>query len=205
MPELVYTIGHSTHTLEQFVALLQQHGISAIGDVRSRPYSRWNPHFNREELERALPGRGIAYVFLGKELGARSEDPVCQEQGRVRYDLLAQTDLFQRGLGRVREGMGKYSLALMCAEKEPIDCHRTILVGRHLAALGVEVRHILPDGALETQAEALRRLARTLNLPETHLFLSPEELLLDAYHRQEERIAYASEDNDNPAIRGAAG
>jgi uncharacterized protein (DUF488 family) len=205
MPEAVYTIGHSTHTIEQFLALLRQNTITAVGDVRSRPYSRWNPQFNREELERALSASGIAYVFLGKELGARSEDPACQEQGRVRYDRLAETDLFQQGLRRVQEGMAKYTLALMCAEKEPLECHRTILIGRHLEALGVEVRHILPDGSVETHKDALRRLGRLLNLPETHLFLSQEELAVDAYHRQEERIAYEPEGSEGPAIRSATG
>ena len=178
--EPVFTIGHSTHTVAEFLALLRQHGITAVGDVRSRPYSRQNPHFNREEMERFLREAGIAYVFLGKELGARSQDPSCYEQGRVRYDLLARTELFQRGLVSVREAMERYRLALMCAEKEPLECHRTILVSRHLGALGVEVRHILADGAIEPHAEALKRLAQLLNMPETHLFLTPQELLDEA-------------------------
>lgn len=205
MPEPVFTIGHSTHSVERFVVLLQQHGISAVGDVRSRPYSRYNPQFNREEMERFLRDCGIAYVFLGKELGARSEDPSCYEQGRIRYDRLARTDLFQRGLSRVREGTERYRFALMCAEKEPLECHRTILVSRHLEALGLEVRHILADGAIETHAEALRRLAQLLKMPDTHLFLSPQELVVEAYLRQEERIAYVPEEDDPPAIRGVAG
>ena len=205
MPEPVFTIGHSTHTVAEFVALLRQHGITAVGDVRSRPYSRQNPHFNREEMERFLREAGIAYVFLGKELGARSQDPSCYEQGRVRYDLLARTDLFQRGLGRVREGMERYRLALLCAEKEPLECHRTILVSRHLDALGIDVRHILADGAMEPHADALKRLAGLLNMPETHLFLSPQELVVEAYLRQEERIAYAPDEDEAQAIRGAVG
>lgn len=204
MPEPVFTIGHSTHTVDQFIALLQQHGITAVGDVRSMPYSRQNPHFNREETERFLRGCGIAYMFLGKELGARSQDPSCYEQGRIRYDLLARTDLFQRGLSRVREGVGRHRLALMCAEKEPLECHRTILVSRHLDALGVEVRHILADGAIETHAEALRRLAQLLKMPDMHLFLSQQELVVEAYLRQEERIAYVPGD-DPQAVQGVAG
>lgn len=205
MPEPLFTIGHSTHTVAEFLALLRQHGISAVGDVRSRPYSRQNPHFNREEMERFLRQAGIAYMFLGNELGARSQDPSCYEQGRVRYDLLARTELFQRGLVRVREGMERYRLALMCAEKEPLECHRTILVSRHLDTLGVEVRHILADGTIEPHAEALKRLAQLLNMPETHLFLTPQELIEETYLRQEERIAYVPEDSDPQAIRGAAG
>jgi uncharacterized protein (DUF488 family) len=205
MPEPVFTIGHSTHTVEQFVGLLRRHGITAIGDVRSRPYSRQNPHFNREEMERFLRPRGIAYVYLGKELGARSQDPSCYEQGRIRYELLARTELFQSGLVRVREEIKTHRLAIMCAEKEPLDCHRTILISRHLEPLGLEVRHILADGAIEMHADALARLARQLHMPETHLFLSAQELLSDTYLRQEERIAYVPEEDEVQAIRGAVG
>jgi len=204
MPAL-YTIGHSSHTVAEFVDLLQRHAITAVGDVRSQPYSRMNPHFNREEIERSLRARGIAYVYLGRELGARSEDPACYREGRVRYDLLAKTEIFQRGLERVREGMERYRLALMCAEKEPLECHRTILVSRHLAAQGLEVRHILADGAVESHGETLQRLRQLLNMAETHLFLSPEELIEEAYTRQEARIAYVPEQDDSSAMRGVAG
>ena len=190
MQDTVFTIGHSTHPQERFIALLHQHGITALCDVRSTPYSRINPQFNREDLKEALRRSNIRYVFLGKELGARSEDPACYEHGRVQYDRLAHTDLFQWGLERVQEGMKKYKLALMCAEKEPLECHRTILVARHLTALGFDVRHIHADGKLESHADALSRLARMLNLPEYDMFRSREELLPDAYRRQEERIAY---------------
>lgn len=196
MQEAVFTIGHSTHPQERFIALLHQHGITALCDVRSKPYSRVNPQFNREELRQSLRACGIVYVFLGKELGARSEDPACYVQGRVQYDRLAHTELFRYGLERVQEGMKKYRLALMCAEKEPLECHRTILVARHLAALGLDVRHIHADGRLESHADALSRLARMLNLPEHDMFRSREELLEDAYRRQEERIAYES----SPAV-----
>ena len=176
MQDTVFTIGHSTHPQERFIALLHQHGITALCDVRSTPYSRINPQFNREDLKEALRRSNIRYVFLGKELGARSEDPACYEHGRVQYDRLAHTDLFQRGLERVQEGMKKYKLALMCAEKEPLECHRTILVARHLTALGFDVRHIHADGKLESHADALSRLARMLNLPEYDMFRSREEL-----------------------------
>jgi uncharacterized protein (DUF488 family) len=192
MQEAIFTIGHSTHSQEHFIALLRQHGIIALCDVRSTPYSRVNPQFNREELRQSLRANGIIYVFLGKELGARSEDPACYEHGKVRYDRLAHTDLFRRGIERVQEGMKKYKLAIMCAEKEPLECHRTILVARHLAALGLDVWHIHADGRLESHVDAMSRLVRMLNLPEHDMFHSREELLADAYHLQEERIAYES-------------
>ena len=192
MQEVILTIGHSTHPQKRFIALLLQHGITALCDVRSKPYSRVNPQFNREELKESLRERCIKYVFLGKELGARSEDPMCYENGKVQYDRLAHTDLFRRGLERVQNGMKEYRLALMCAEKEPLECHRTILIARHLADLGLDVQHIHADGRLESHTDALSRLVRILNLPEHDMFRSPGELLADAYRRQEERIAYDS-------------
>jgi uncharacterized protein (DUF488 family) len=192
MTGTVFTVGHSTHTLERFIALLQKHGITAIGDVRSKPYSRMNPQFNREELKPALREREIAYVFLGKELGARSDDPTCYRDGKVQYDRLADTALFQQGMNRVREGAAKYRVALMCAEKEPLDCHRTILVARHIVPMGLDVKHILGNGQLEEHAEALGRLVRQLHLPEGDMFSKQDEVFQEAYRLQGERIAFSA-------------
>ncbi len=197
----IFTIGHSTHPQEHFIELLQQHGITALCDVRSKPYSRMNPQFNREELEEALAALGIAYRYLGKELGGRSDDPACYEGGKVRYARLAETESFRRGLRRLVRGLNdRFRIVLMCAEKEPLECHRTILVARHLAALGLDVEHIHADGSLERHPAALSRLAHMLNLAEDNLFLSPEELLDDAYRRQEERIAYDLSDADGATV-----
>ena len=105
----VFTVGHSNHPLEHFIGLLRRHGVTAIADVRSKPYSRMNPQFNREDLSEALKAAGIVYVFLGKELGARTEDPACYESGKVRYDRLARTDLFRQAssaFGRGRKSSG---------------------------------------------------------------------------------------------------
>jgi uncharacterized protein (DUF488 family) len=193
MQETIFTIGHSTHPRERFLALLEQPAITAVCDVRSVPYSRMNPQFNREDLKTSLLASDIAYVFLGKELGARSENPSCYDDGRVQYERLARTGLFRQGLERVQDGMKKYKIALMCAEKEPLECHRTILVARHLVALGIHVQHIHADGRLESHGEALNRLIKMLDLrgDEHHMFRSAEDLLTDAYRLQEERVAYA--------------
>ena len=188
--DIVFTIGHSTHPLEQFIALLKQHGITALCDVRSRPYSRFNPQFNRENLQQSLRDCGIAYVYLGEELGARSEDASCYDHGKVQYDRLAQTDLFRKGLDRVRKGISDYHLALMCAEKDPMECHRAILIARHLEALEISVQHILADGSLESHEKILSRLLRQLRLPEQDMFRSREAVIEEAYKRQGERIAY---------------
>ena len=200
----VYTIGHSTHSQEYFLELLKQHGITALCDVRSGPYSRMNPQFNRETLEEALLAQHVTYRFLGKELGARSDDQTCYVDGKVQYDRLAQTGLFKYGLKRILRGLKDgFRIALVCAEKEPLDCHRTILVARYLVALGVPVAHIHAGGHLETHDAALDRLAHMFNVAERDMFLSREELLAEAYRRQAERIAYEiDESTQKRAERG---
>jgi uncharacterized protein (DUF488 family) len=187
---VVYTVGHSNHPIETFLALLARHAITAIGDVRSNPYSRRNPQFNREPLRDALAHAGIAYVFLGAELGARTRDPDCYEHGKVSYERLARTDAFQHGLERVQRGAAEYRLALMCAEKEPLDCHRTILVARHLHERGVAVRHIIADGELEAHEDTIERLKVRLGLAED-LFRAPEAVAREAFEVQGRRMGYA--------------
>jgi uncharacterized protein (DUF488 family) len=188
---MIYTIGHSKHPIDRFIALLQQHGIEVLADVRSTPYSRFNPQFNREKLQVALAGASIRYVFLGDELGARSKDPSCyDEDGRVSYARLALTDSFRNGLKRLLTGMQEHRIAIMCAEREPLECHRTILVSRELARAGVAVSHILQDGSLEPHHQALQRLSVELELVGSDLFRTPDEVIEDAYEKQGARIAY---------------
>ena len=189
----VFTIGHSTHAIERFVALLRQHGVNVVADVRSVPYSRMQPQFNRETLIRTLDTYGIGYFFLGNELGARSNDKTCYENGQVQYHRLAGTQAFHAGIERVHVENEKRRIALMCAEREPLECHRTLLVGRELVAAGIPVVHIHADGKAETHADATRRLLRVFDLPEEDLFRTQSDLIEEAYKRQESRIAYVDE------------
>jgi uncharacterized protein (DUF488 family) len=190
----VYTIGHSKHSLDELIALLKKHGVTALADVRSMPYSRFNPQFNRDAMERDLKPHGIKYVFLGRELGARSDDPACYCGGRVQYRRLAQTALFRSGIERVERGAAEHRIALMCAEKEPLDCHRTLLVSRALNADGVAISHILADGRLESHGDAMLRLLDIAGLARDDLLRSQEELIAEALTRQEERVAYVAEE-----------
>lgn len=206
MQNVVFTIGHSTQPEERFITLLRQHGVTAVADVRSTPYSRLNPQYNREDLRAVLSEAGVSYVFLGKELGARSEDKTCYHGGKVQYVLLAQTELFRQGINRVRQGAQSFRIALMCAEKEPLECHRTILVARHLEVAGLEVRHILGDGRLENHVDTMNRLVHQLHLPDGDMFSSREEVVAEAYRLQEERVAYtASAAVPAGTVRSAAG
>ena len=190
----VLTIGHSTHPLAIFLALLQRHGVTAVADVRSAPYSRFNPQFNRETLAEALEEHDVRYVFLGRELGARSKDPACYEDGRLQYARWARTALFCSGIDRVIQCARDFRVALMCAEKDPIDCHRTILIGRELVNRGADITHILADGRLEPHDEAMQRLLELLGTAGPNLFFSPAELIEEAYTAQAARIAEVDEE-----------
>ena len=186
----LYTIGHSNHEWDVFAALLRQHSISAIADVRSSPFSRFNPQFNRELLERQLKVDGLQYVFMGRELGARRDEPECFEGRQARYEKIAKSPMFLDGIRRLQSGVTKHRIALMCAEKDPITCHRMVLVCRVIQAEGVECRHVLEDGSIETNAEAEERLLSLAGLSELDLFRSRDELLADAYEQQGLRIAW---------------
>ncbi len=188
---MIYTIGHSNHPIQEFLDLLRRHSITAVADVRSTPYSRFNPQFRREKLQASLADSAIQYVFLGEELGARSRDRACYHaDGRVSYAKLARTELFRAGIQRLIKGMSQHRISIMCAEREPLECHRTILVTRELVREGVPVVHILSDGSLETHEQTLRRLIRSLDLSDNDLFSDPADLFERAYDLQAARIAY---------------
>ena len=195
MSQVIYTIGHSNGTIERLIGLLQQHSITAVADVRSQPYSRFNPQFNREVLASSLKRAGLEYVFLGQELGARSDDPACYRGGRAQYSLIAKAEIFQRGIERLLSGAQRFSLAILCAEKEPLVCHRGILISRHLHDRGMVVRHILEDGSVEDHESAVERLLEMHGLRDEHLFHSREERIALAYEKQAGDIQYAREES----------
>jgi uncharacterized protein (DUF488 family) len=154
----IYTIGHSSQSMEAFIAQLRRHNVEAVVDVRSRPYSARFPHFSREPVLGTLKAAGIQYVFLGRELGARREEPECYVDGRASYDRIAQLPAFAAGIERVLAGARSYRLALMCAEHDPLTCHRTILVCRELTKHAVSISHVCRGGVLEEHAQAEQRL-----------------------------------------------
>ena len=185
----IFTIGHSTHAIESFIGLLERHGVGKVADVRSTPYSRFNPQFNRESLARGLVSYGIEYVYLGRELGGRPDDPACYENGRIRYDRVAATPVFQRGLERLVHDAADHGVAILCAEKEPLECHRTLLVAQALEAHGTAVRHIRADGTLETHAAAMDRLlVMHGDLPQGELFGQHGDRIQRAIARQTARM-----------------
>ncbi|GGL57849.1 DUF488 domain-containing protein [Planomonospora parontospora] len=190
----LFTIGHSTHSFSVFRDLLRRHGITAVADVRSIPVSRFAPQFNRDAINRSLCDAGIKYVFLGKELGARTNDPDCYIDGRVQYKRLARTAEFTNGIARLLKGAEIERIAIMCTEQEPLDCHRTILIARVISEYGAAVDHIHGDGHAESHALAMRRLMTKFGIEEDDLLYTPAERLEEALSRQERRIAYFNED-----------
>jgi uncharacterized protein (DUF488 family) len=196
----VYTIGHSNHPIERFLELLRMHAVEAIADVRSHPYSRFNPQFSLKRLSAALEDAGIAYLFLGRELGARSDDASVYVDGKVDYARLARTPRFEEGLERVAAAARLAHVALMCAERDPLDCHRAILVCPALAARGFDARHIREDGRLESRTELETRLldAAASDGAEPTRDLFPElrrdreQRIAEAYRRRGRQIAFSA-------------
>lgn len=208
----VFTIGHSNHTIESFIELLKKYEITALADVRSHPYSRYLPHFNQRELKASLKESGIDYVFLGKELGARPENLSCYVRGKAVYEKIAATEEFQAGIQRILKGLKTYKIALMCAEKDPLTCHRSILVCQHLRHFKLNIHHILKHGELESHQHLEERmLSKTgltevsdsqnlqqlslFSVPETTSRLSREESLNQAYKIQGDKIAYVEKES----------
>lgn len=183
-------MGHSTHTWQRFADLVRSSGVTAIADVRSSPYSRHTPHFSRETLKQGLHSEGMAYSFLGKELGGRPSRRDLYANGIADYEAMARTSAFIAGLNRVVSGAERYRVALLCAEHDPLDCHRCLLVGRHLNLRGAQVRHILADRSVVSHAELEDHLLRIEHLSSADFFMSRSDRLAAAYRERSRRVAY---------------
>ena len=186
----ILTVGHSNHEMQVLINLLKKHGVTAVADIRTTPYSTAAPQFNRENLKPKLRSEGFEYVHLGNELGAYPQDPACYKDGKVAYSLQAKTSSFREGLQRVISGAEKHRIALLCVEKDPLDCHRSVLIAPELEALAVDVAHILADGSIESHGEAMDRLLKEEKLDKGDLFRTREELVEEACARQERRVAH---------------
>jgi uncharacterized protein (DUF488 family) len=182
--------------MESFLAALKKFNVTAIADVRSAPYSRYKPEFNRENLKKSLAMDQIEYVFLGENIGARINAPECYRNGRADYELIAMHPLFQDGIERLLKGMKKYTIAMMCAEKDPINCHRTILICRELKKYEIRICHIIDSNTCEEHPDTELRLMKLYHLEQPQLIMKDTERLEEAYLRQSEKIAYVAEDMD---------
>jgi uncharacterized protein (DUF488 family) len=186
-PIPIFTIGYGHREIETLLADLHTHNIQFLIDVRSQPYSRYKPDFNRKELEQHLDAAGIRYLFMGDTLGGRPNDPACYTNGKVDYDKVARKDFYRRGIDRLQEAFRQQQrLALMCSEGKPEQCHRARLIGRTLADLSIPVAHIDHDGRLITQQDVILRLQK-----------GQPSLFGDDFHQFTSRKKYRPEDDDD--------
>lgn len=201
MIDTIYTIGYSGFSIDDFVNALQSNRISLLVDVRSQPYSQHFPDYHKDILEKTLKRSGICYRNCAKEFGARQEDPAyCADEGYLDFELFAKSPVFLGGyeklIGRMKQGD---RCALMCAEKDPFNCHRSILVSRPFHEAGYEVIHLLPNDKKTTQKEIESRLLDKYfpNRNQTTLFGDlPDEgdYLLQAYRKRNAEIGYSMEE-----------
>jgi uncharacterized protein (DUF488 family) len=157
----IYTVGHSDHDVDDFVALLQGHGIDTVVDVRSQPYSRWVPAYNRETLHGALEAAGLTYLFMGEALGGRPGDPSLYDPGTLvpDYERVAATAVFQEAIEALIELARRETVVIMCSEGDYHQCHRARLITPSLLALDVVVTHIMPDGRTVDAGPEFRQLS----------------------------------------------
>ena len=172
--------------------MLEGAGATAVADIRSAPVSRFSPHFNRGALAASLAERNIAYIFLGNELGGRPARPELYSEGVADYGKMAASNEFRAGIARLTEAAARHRVAVMCAEADPLDCHRCLLVARALARDGIEIGHVLASGAVMPHREAEDRLLQLAGLTEASLLLSSrDERLAEAYRARARKRAYA--------------
>ena len=195
----LYTIGHSNYPVEHLIDLLQKYQMDYLLDVRSTPYSRYAPQYNTDVLKKKLEENGIRYAPMGNYFGARQSNMEFYPNGYLDFELFRESELFKKGLDNVLLGLEQYNIALMCTEKDPIECHRTIMVARGFELIGVNVQHILHDGHCMTQEEINRRLL-DMYFPERgqlSLFAadnkSDEDYLNEAYRMRNREIGYRPE------------
>ena len=207
MANTVYTVGYSGYhqDIARFVSDLKAHGINVVADVRTSPYSKFSPEFNRETIQANLKAAGLKYVFMGDELGARPADRHCYVNGAVDYDRIVASDFSQHGLDRVQTGIARgYVITLLCAEKDPIDCHRNILVAHSLAKRGVDIKHLIQLAPMEPAVAEDRKDTESRLFEECDqgdsrqddLFISRDSLIEKVYKLRFEKIAYREESDD---------
>ena len=194
----IYTVGHSTHSVEYFIELLQEYAINCIVDVRSIPASSYNPQFNKAALSSLLKKYHIVYLHFPEEFGARHNDPnLLDEDGKVDFEKVRQSDNFKQGVDRLKKGLEKgYKIALMCSEAEPFDCHRFAMISTYLDQVGFEVKHILKDKTVKSNIQLENQLLKKYDkkIPKPNIFepeITIESQLAFAYKLRNKEIAYS--------------
>jgi len=196
-PRKIFTIGHSTHEIGYFLDLLKSHGINCVVDVRTLAASRFNPQYNKAKLSESLKDNGITYIHMPEEFGARHADPALQTNGRVDFDKVRKSEAFNKGVERLNHGVNKgFTIALMCAEADPLECHRFSLISFALKD-DFEVYHILKDNSVITNLDLEQELLKKYKkkLLTSDLFQSAhtyQERVRAAYKLQNEEIGWTA-------------
>ena len=186
----MFTIGHSNIPAERFIAMLRSAQVNTVADVRSTPSSRRFPWFSGKALAARLREEGMAYLPFGTALGGRPPDPELYRDGVADYEAMAKRPEFQHGITELLAEAEKSCVCLMCAEREPLDCHRCLLVARAVAERGLRICHILHDGTIEPHAATEQRLL-ALSRDTADLFVTGhDERLAAAYRRRAHAVAY---------------
>lgn len=161
----LYTIGHGSRKPDEFLALLKKYSIQYLIDVRSQPFSKFNPQFNQNDLKFFLEYSGIRYVFMGDTLGGRPQDVSCYDNdGKVDYEIVKTKDFFLQGIERLKTAYNKdINVAVMCSESKPSECHRSKLIGRILSTENIVLKHIDEKGKLKDQSTVINELNKGLS------------------------------------------
>jgi len=207
--KILFTIGHSRHEIDYFVHLLKMHKINCLIDVRSNPYSRIAPQFNKETLANSLKAANIIYLHFQKEFGARQTNvSLIDLENKVDYSRVRETEEFKEGVKRVFDGLEKgYNIALMCSEANPFDCHRFVMIAYYFVREGMTVNHILKDGNKVDNSELEKELLKKYSkvLPVNDLFTNnvTDKLRLElAYRLRNRDIAFTAAETDLVQVVG---
>lgn len=195
---IIYTVGHSTHQLDYFLELLKEYGVTCLIDVRSVAASSYNPQYNQEPLKNFLKSNGITYLHFAEEFGARHTDPdLLDDEGKVDFTKVRKSWAFKNGVERIWQGLDKgFTISLMCSESEPLDCHRFSMVSISLDKDGFDVKHIMKDKSIKTNAELESQLLKKYDkkLPKPDMFnpnVSLDDQLKEAYRLKNKEIGFS--------------
>lgn len=195
---IIYTVGHSTHQLDYFLELLKEYGVTCLIDVRSVAASSYNPQYNKEPLINFLKRNGIQYLHFAEEFGARHNDPeLLDNEGKVDFEKVRKSWAFKNGIERIWHGLDKgFTISLMCSESEPFDCHRFSMISIALDKDGFDVKHIMKDKTLKTNADLENQLLKKYNkkIPKPDIFnpnVTIEDQLTEAYRLKNKEIAFS--------------
>ena len=195
---IIFTVGHSNHSIDVFLDLLVSFSINCLIDVRSVAASSYNPQFNKEPLSNFLKSNKITYLHFAEEFGARHDDPdLLDEDGKVNFDYVRKSWHFKNGVERLWQGIDKgYAIALMCSEADPFDCHRFSMISIALENDGFEVKHILKNKTIKTnqqlESELLKKYEK--KIPKPDMFqpgISRDDQLKVAYRLRNKEIAFS--------------